>query len=313
MLEIIKKKNAYYQGKNKLQLRFFEENHEYLLGFEENGEFNAVKTLTSVTTAMQNNNLGADYSNVSQEILKRAAERGNAVHEELENYIKHGELGFTQELNDFINLIMAENIKPLNSEFLVYNDIIAGTVDIDGTIDGETFLGDFKTTAKLHTQAVSWQLSIYEYLSGKIYDKLLCFHFTKNGLKKVEIPRVDRKKVEELFDKVRNNETYNPSEIILKDNISDQLFLIQTELKSLDTQKKELELKEKEYKAIILKQMQETHTKSIENEYFKITYVNEIERKTIDTTKLRAEMPEIAEKYQKITVTAPSLRITLRN
>lgn len=310
-MEIKKINNDYFYGENKLECKFYDENHEYWLGYNENSEFIKVKQLVSVTTLLKKHKLSADYSKVNESILQAKAERGNIIHEELEIYVKTGEYGFTEELQQFTRACESEEIVPQKSEFIVYNDLVAGCVDTSGTIKGFSYIGDYKTTAVYHEQAVAWQLSLYEYLSGENFDKLICFWFN-NGLSIKEVERIDREKIEDLLEKERNGDLTNKNELVLQGDINKELAVIQKALKEIDEQKTELEIQEKAIKEVILKNMQENGIKTIENDFFRITYVAEITRETIDTAKLKVEMPEIADKYKKVTVSAPSLRIKLK-
>ena len=71
------------------------------------------KELVSVTTLLKKHGLTPDYSFVNEVVLSTKAERGKVIHKELENYIKENKIGFTSELEKFIELCSRENIKPL--------------------------------------------------------------------------------------------------------------------------------------------------------------------------------------------------------
>jgi len=74
------------------ELEFNEEEHKYTL----NG-----KVLPSVTTILDD----GEYSNVNENVLNAARERGTEIHKELENYYKNGELGDTREFYEAIDII----------------------------------------------------------------------------------------------------------------------------------------------------------------------------------------------------------------
>ena len=149
------------------KIKFDKENHTYKL-LKDSGE---QIDLISATTLLKKHGLSPDYTKVKGEVLKLKADRGTVIHEELEKYINHKEIGFTGELDAFIETCFANDILPSKSEFMVWNDEIAGTVDVAGLIGDKTFIGDFKTTANLHIEAVSWQLSLYAYLMKEKFDK----------------------------------------------------------------------------------------------------------------------------------------------
>ena len=72
-------------------LSFNEEWHIYKL----NG-----KIIPSVTKLLDN----GEYNNVPEEILERARKKGTLVHKEIEEYLKEGKKGFTQEFEEFERL-----------------------------------------------------------------------------------------------------------------------------------------------------------------------------------------------------------------
>jgi hypothetical protein len=289
------------------KLVFNEETHQYFLesDFEQ-------KELISVTTLLKKHGLSPNYAKISKNVLSASAERGKIIHEELSNYILRREIGFTAELQQFIDICSTENFKPLKSEFMVYNDEIAGTVDMSGIHNDKTFLADFKTTATLHLEAISWQLSLYEYLIGENFDELLAFHFTNGGLEIVPIERIDRAEIEKLLECERNGTIYKKQELQLQSEQKDLLLKIQCDLQLLDEQKKALENQQDKIKQQIMRAMEQSNIKSYENDYFKMTYVEANTRETIDSTRLKKEMPEIAGKFLKISNVSPSLRITLK-
>lgn len=282
---------------------FNEETHQYFLGDKE---------LISVTRLLKKHGLAPDYSGVNLNVLNAKAERGSLIHKELENYVKNGELGFTEELSQFIELCEKENIQPTRSEFIVNNDIIAGTVDTFGLINHEFYIGDFKTTSVLHKESVSWQLSLYAYLGGLILNKFLVFHFTKNGLKLVEINPVPIEEVVKLIECERNGLIYEKPTMDLAVQQNQELFEIQMQLQILDESKKVLEEKQKIIKDNILKAMEQNGIKKIDNEFFTITYVKPTTRETIDSKRLKLEQPEIASQYTNISNVNASLRIKIK-
>jgi hypothetical protein len=72
------------------------------------------------------------------------------------------------------------------------------------------------------------------------------------------------------------------------------------------------EEKKKEVEKYILEQMELEGRKTLENGPVKVTYVAESIRESVDKAKLEADMPELYEKYKKVTIVAPSLRVTVK-
>lgn len=298
-------------------ITFKEDTHEY---------FNGDQKLISVTQLMRKHGLAPNYDGIPGEVLKRAAERGTLVHQEIENAIKKDEVGFTAEYFSFMQYMAmkeksGKNVLVCKSEYIVYNDIVAGTADLILMENGEYIIADIKTTQTLHKEAVSWQLSIYaqlirEMTNGEIDIKRgQAFHFDKEGaLNVVELPLKPVLEVERLLDCERNGWEYKEKAVIVSFSNDALAELVEVEkvIKRIEEQKKEAEAQAYKLRGYILKSMQESDIKSYENERIKLTYVEPTTRTAIDSARLKAEMPEIAEKYTKTSQVKASLRITLK-
>ena len=274
------------------------------------------KHLISVTQLMRKHGLAPSYDGVPDEVLRAKAERGTLIHKELEDYVKNGEMGFTSELVEFINYINQHNIVPVESECIVYNDICAGTVDLFALEDGELTIADYKTTATLHKEAVSWQLSIYAYLYSMktcLYAwKAKAYHFKADGtLNVVDIPLKPIAEIKRLLECERNGEIYK-QDLIVNETALAELVEVESLIKAIEEQKKEAEAQAQELRQALMQAMEKNGVTSFENENIKISYVAPTTRTSIDSAKLKKELPEIAEKYTKTSNVKASLRITLK-
>lgn len=83
-------------------------------------------------------------------------------------------------------------------------------------------------------------------------------------------------------------------------------------IRDVTNQKKLLEVQDKNMRAQLEKIMEECGIKSFENDMIKITYINQTERKTIDSDKLRKELPDVAEKYTKVSKVKATTKITVK-
>ena len=272
----------------------------------------------SVTQLMKKHGLTTNYDGVPSETLRKAAERGTLIHEEIENYINHRTLGFTSELDDFIDICHNNKLNPVMCEFVVYNDEykVAGTVDNLGVWEGgEFWIGDNKTTQKLNKDALAWQLSIYHFLSdkGELIDRYVGFHLLPdNQSKLVDITPIDRAKVVELLELEKAGEILKKPqhevEIVGQEKIVQLFKTIEFHEQQAKNAQKQLD----ELKQGLMLAMEKNGTTTFENKLLKITYIAPATRATIDSTKLKKELPEIAEKYTKISNVKASIRITLR-
>lgn len=289
-------------------LEFNEENHEYKLDG---------KKLISVTQLMKKHGLVPNYDKVPKEMLQAKAERGTLIHEEIEAWIKQSEIGFTKETANFIHYTLNNNIEIKASELQLHNDIVAGTCDLILNDNGQNVIADIKTTYQLHKDSVSWQLSIYLYLYLKWdFDewwdsyKGQAFHFNKDGeLNVVDIPLKPYQEIERLMECERKGEIFTQTPEVLNVDLQEVIEL-ENLIKYCESQKKNAEERSKKLKEVILKEMEDRNLQSIEKDGIKITYVSPTTRKTIDSTALKKDYPEIAEKYTKETQIKATLRIS---
>ncbi len=285
-------------------IEFREDTHEYFLDG---------KKLISVTQLMRKHGLSPDYSTVPAEVLKAKSERGTMIHAEIENYIKAGEIGFTAELAEFIDYAHKNGVVYTESEKIVHNDIVAGTVDL--IIDGGT-VADIKTTSTLHKEAVSWQLSIYAALinGSKSYEitRGQAYHFNADGvLTVVDIPLKPAEEVQKLFECERNGEIYKQNLPVSGAELA-ALVEVESLIKQIEAEKKAAEARAADLRAALMAAMEQNSVNSFENDLIKITYVAPTTRTAIDSTRLKKDLPEIAEKYTKTSNVKASLRITIK-
>ena len=310
-LDMEYKDGKVFMGVKETKCIFVEETHKYFLVDAETGDI--IKELISVTTLMQKHGLSPNYDGVPTETMRKKAEYGKLVHSEIENYIKNGEIGFTSELSEFIDHIHKNDLKPLKSEFIVYNDVVAGTVDLLGEYCGATTARvDYKTTATLHKEALRWQLSLYDYLDNIHADLLQGAHFTDKGLKVIDIEPIPTEEIEKLLEAERNGEIYKGRQLAVAGELLDQIAKGEEKIKNFELLKKEVEAQNEVLKAELLEAMKTQGIKSFENDALKITYIEPTTRETIDSKRLKEERPEIAEQYKKISKVKDSVRITLK-
>lgn len=80
----------------------------------------------------------------------------------------------------------------------------------------------------------------------------------------------------------------------------------------ITVQKKKLEEQEKLMKKKLQEAMEQHGIKSFENEHVKFLYVAPTTKTTIDSKKLKEELPEIAQQYSKVSSVSASVRITVK-
>ncbi len=107
------------------------------------------------------------YSGVSDKTLARAAEKGTAVHNSIENWVKFGIDDVPAEHRGYFDAFLAwqEKYKPeiIASEMKVYHKLYeyGATIDCLCILGGELSLVDYKTTYTLLEMSCGVQLEAY--------------------------------------------------------------------------------------------------------------------------------------------------------
>lgn len=145
--------------------------------------------IPSVTTVMK---LLSDdfYRSVDQDVLERAAKRGTAIHNAVENYAKFGiediPPAYSGYFRGFREWWELQKPEVLATECRVYHKILryAGTADLLCVIGGRVTLVDYKSSAQVNSKLCAVQLEGYdrafESHGVKIEDRLI-LHLSRDG------------------------------------------------------------------------------------------------------------------------------------
>ena len=87
---------------------------------------------------------------------------------------------------------------------------------------------------------------------------------------------------------------------------------IMQKIVDLNLQKKQLEAQDKDVRQQLEKVMGEYGIKQFENDLLKVTYVEPTTRTTIDSARLKKDLPAVAEKYTKVSQVKGSVRIEVK-
>lgn len=94
--------------------------------------------------------------------------------------------------------------------------------------------------------------------------------------------------------------------------LSEENMPVIEQIQNLEIEAKKIKEKEEKLKAILLKAMEDNNIKKWEDDVLTISYIAPTTRNSIDSTKLKKEMPEVAEKYTKTSNVKSSIRIKLK-
>lgn len=310
-----------------MRVKFDEASHTYAI----DGEIVPI----SVTELLRKHGLAPDYTGASTSVLERASAHGTAVHADIANAI-NGQEGTTKEAENFIEWA-SWNADEMHAEQVVgyAKDglMIAGTIDVFGELRRTNpkrmfFLGDHKTTSKVDLDYVTWQTSIYDYMLRQLdgqelngtkvewkgADKLYCFHYAKDGeMREYELHKIDDSEIESLFECERKGEIYKSSFLTsTEQELVEQAQDAIEALAIIEAKRQEAEECLKEVQAQLIEVFEKHGVKKFENDIIRMTYTAPHTTRKIDTKALKAEQPEIAEKYTKESEVKASVRITLK-
>jgi len=137
------------------------------------------------------------YKEVNEEILEKACERGSAIHKATENIDREEEYEIKETWDDYVfqykKFKALRNPKIIDIEQQLTNGEYCGTIDRIIELEGERWLIDIKTSAKINKMLVAVQLGAYRMLTNQEkIKKYGVLHLTKTNFKLVEIePRED--------------------------------------------------------------------------------------------------------------------------
>lgn len=268
------------------------------------------KQLSGITGVIKDKLFPDYYKDVPEDVLNKAAERGHRIHTAIELFDTCDiptedcdELkGYIEEIfsHDFIGRHMA-------SEYVVSdNEKYASAIDkvyADGM--GGVILADIKTTYKLNTDYVSWQLSVYAYFFSMLNPGI-----PVSGAYAIWL-RHDKHKVVEV--------PLRPVEDVLKLLYGDEapktdcgfgeLSFTEDYLLQLKNEAEEATAKYEQAKQEALALLTKKGMKNIRGSHLMITRRSDSERKTFDTKKFNTDHPELYAEYLKTAITKGGITV----
>ena len=291
-----------------MKLIFDEKTHTYT---DENGQL-----IPSVSEIIRNW-LGNKYADIDAEVLKKAQEKGNKVHREIERYLLQDiePKKPTYEFKTFKKIFKREFVAT-QSEKVLYGateyGAYAGTFDLLDTINGN--IVDIKTNYSLDKEYVQIQLSLYAMAlrqnDVEIKRGYVIHLPPEKSPQKPQILAIELLSDAECEEIVR---AYFNGESKPQANLQclNEQAIAELETNILAMEKAETTIKE--YKDKILKEMEERNINQIRiGKNITISYIAPTTRESIDTAKLKKEMPVVANKYKKVSNVKASVRITTK-
>lgn len=296
---------------NASKVTFIEESHQYFLGEKE---------LKGVTGTLIKKAFPDTYKKIPECILMKAAERGSLIHNTFETFCSIFDADIkqypnpTEELQAFHSMLVAYDLHYVASEYLVTDgENFASAIDgVFADNEGNIYLVDYKTTATLHYDNVSLQLSIYakwfeEQNPDLKVKEIVCMWF-KNGQSKFQpLPRVADWQIDDLI----NAYLADDAEYQYKVEVPEQFSALEQEYRLVSARMDVLKIKQDDLKEQMMKMMEANKQKSIKTNIGSYSYVESTTKKTLDMKLFKEKYPNAYEKLTKVSISKPSLRIKL--
>lgn len=283
------------------------------------------KRLIGVTSLMKKYGLSVDYSDIPEDVLKRAADRGTAIHKVFEDYDNKEMVVETPKLKAYKKL----GLNVLASEYLVSdNETVATSIDKVLFVDEETVdLADVKATSRFYDEPVSRQLGISAHLfelqnPGIRVRNCYGIHVDEKGSTvKVKLKPVERWPVERVVELIGwERDGVDPSEVapateapapsltsLLPAKAAEKVVEAERTIASLKESIKKFEDSVAEYRDSIVRHMQGNGIKKMEFSGCSFTLKDEYTRESIDSAAIRKKYPDIATECTKTTTVKASV------
>lgn len=293
------------------RVTFIEESHQYFIGKKE---------LKGVTGTLIKKAFPDTYKNIPESVLMKAAERGGLIHNTFETFCSIFDADLkqypnpTEELLAFHSMLVAYDLHYVASEYLVTDgENFASAIDgIFADSEGNIYLVDYKTTATLHYDNVSLQLSIYakwfeEQNPDLKVKEIVCMWF-KNGQSKFQpLPRVADWQIDDLI----NAYLADDAEYQYKVEVPEQFSALEQEYRLVSARMDALKIKQDDLKEQMMKMMEANKQKSIKTNIGSYSYVESTTKRTLDMKLFKEKYPNAYEKLTKVSISKPSIRIKL--
>ena len=293
------------------KVTFIEESHQYFIGKKE---------LKGITGTLIKKAFPDTYKNVPEAVLKKAAERGGLIHNTFETFCSIFDADIkkypnpTEELQAFHSMLVAYDLHYVASEYLVTDgENFASAIDgVFSDNEGNIYLVDYKTTATLHYDNVSLQLSIYakwfeEQNPDLKVKEIVCMWF-KNGQSKFQpLPRVADYQIDDLINAYLADDT----DYQYKVEVPEQFSALEQEYRLITARMDALKIKQDDVNEQIMKMMEANKQKSIKTNIGSYSYVESTTKRTLDTKLFKEKYPNAYERLTKVSISKPSIRIKL--
>lgn len=273
--------------------------------------------LSGVTGMIECQLFPGKYESVPTDVLNRAAKHGTLIHVMCELV---DDIGITSDIPEVVNYTRMKDEAGLTyevSEYLVSDEThFASCIDkVFRTSDNTFTIGDIKTTYKLDTAYVSWQLSIYAYLfekqnKGAHVDRLVAIWVHGEESKLVDVERIPDEEIKKLLQCEENGTQYeNP--YAADTTLPDRYRSMEASIVEIDRNAKYWADKRKELTDGVMKEMVLAGAYSWKGGNISFTRRKESIGKRFDAKAFQKDHPELYAAYLKETPIAGSITLKI--
>lgn len=261
------------------------------------------------------------YTDIPDEILQKAAERGTMVHLDCQ-MADAGMPAESREAQEYLRLLAENSLTPLTSEWLVDDGHeIASSID---KIFTDYSIGDIKATSKIHKPNVTLQLSIYAYLLESMNEGLQVPAIYVIWLPRevygqptlMKLERIPSDIVVKVMRSYLNGETNELARELLGADkpveIPDDLRELEDEYIELEGASKDIKTRMDEIKAILKERMEEAGDKKYEWDKMTVSYVAGADKPKLDSAKLKKDYKDAYEACCKIETSKSYITIKIK-
>lgn len=285
------------------------------------------KPLQGITGTLINRAYPKDktYSNIPEEVLNHAAERGSACHQAVGNYYDIGmaSTGYKVIVEEARRLLESQGLTPIRFEYVVTDfEHYASPIDIVCVNEkGEICIVDMKYTAKLHYEQVTLQTSIYKRFFHLVNPKLQAKHLyvlwthtnddhevLDSGI--YELCPVEDDFIDELIRADIADTTFDIAKFygpvpMAVSKVEDYLSTLAAEVKAKTDELNKI-------KEGLCQLMIDNGVKQYSSVRIQLTTVTPKPRKTFDSASFKKDHGDLYEQYCKTSETKPSVRLTIK-
>lgn len=286
-----------------MNITFDEVGHTYT---DEHG--NIIPSVTQILGKVY----GTGLEDAPSFFVERAANKGTAIHKEIDTYLKTGKQGETPEFKAFWKWFSFCGSGKWESEKIIYATTPYGS--FAGTADFiDNFLRDWKswkTATRQQIKKAQMQLSFYYYAlirMGYALDLPLKIMHLTDTLEVINVDYLGDEFVEEtmrLYAAGKQPEVVNTELQTVSEN---ELLVLQGIIMQIEA----LEQRAQEIREKIKAEMERRGILDVRVGNVKITYVAGTVRRSFDSKAFKAEHEDLYKQYQKDVEVKPSVRITI--